>query len=626
MEQQWSSLKRILAGAAGALTVAVLVSCEATPSIGPIVEDGMLQPVPEFADTTQWIRTRLWVETGFDTDGDGIPDRIHVDITRPAAAEQGRLRVPVIMEASPYAAGTSGPRANLWDVRQELDEESPPRVSQTHRPFNPNPPHLGSRLASRYVPLGFAVASVELLGTGLSTGCPTIGDIYETNAPKYVIDWLNGRAKGYTTVDGFEEVRARSWTNGKVGMIGTSYLGTTPLSAAITGVKGLEAIVPIAPNTSYYHYYRSNGLVRSPGGWLGEDIDFLYDFVRSGRTRERCDSIWRDGLFAEHRDRRTGDFNDFWEARDQLPHIGNVRAAVFFAHGFNDWNVMPEHTIRMWEALKHIDPQAKIYLHQGGHGGGPPADLVNMWWARYLYGVKNGIDTIPRALIVPWQGPVPQGERPPAPIAYADYPVPGSAPVTLFPGRGGNGVGTLHFTAPGDQGAERFTDDATVSPSVMARSPDQPNRLIYALPAFQDTVHMSGTTTVTIRLAASKPAANLSVYLVTLPFDGASVGTAGRVGVVTRGWADPRNHRSLSQSEPLEPGRFYELSFDLQPTDQIIPQGSRIGLMVFSSDREFTLWPAPGTMLTVDLDGTMLRLPVVGGETGMSRALAPRNR
>jgi X-Pro dipeptidyl-peptidase len=35
--------------------------------------------------------------------------------------------------------------------------------------------------------------------------------------------------------------------------------------------------------------------------------------------------------------------------------------------------------------------------------------------------------------------------------------------------------------------------------------------------------------------------------------------------------------------------------------------------MIFSSDREFTLWPPPGTELTVDLDATSLELPVVGG-------------
>ena len=91
--------------------------------------------------------------------------------------------------------------------------------------------------------------------------------------------------------------------------------------------------------------------------------------------------------------------------------------------------------------------------------------------------------------------------------------------------------------------------------------------------------------------------------------------------LITRGWADPQNHRSLTESEPLVPGQFYELSFDLQPDDQIIPAGQRIGLMIFSSDHEFTLWPDPGTELTVDLNATSLELPVVGGAAALARAL-----
>ena len=79
-------------------------------------------------------------------------------------------------------------------------------------------------------------------------------------------------------------------------MTGTSYNGTLPLAAATTGVDGLEAIIPIAPNTSYYHYYRSNGLVRHPGGYMGEDIDVLYDFINSGdpERREYCNCEVRD--------------------------------------------------------------------------------------------------------------------------------------------------------------------------------------------------------------------------------------------------------------------------------------------------------------------------------------------
>jgi X-Pro dipeptidyl-peptidase len=42
--------------------------------------------------------------------------------------------------------------------------------------------------------------------------------------------------------------------------------------------------------------------------------------------------------------------------------------------------------------------------------------------------------------------------------------------------------------------------------------------------------------------------------------------------------------------------------------------------MIFSSDRDFTLWPKPGTELTIDLGGTALQLPIVGGTAELARA------
>ena len=136
-------------------------------------------------------------------------------------------------------------------------------------------------------------------------------------------------------------------------------------------------------------------------------------------------------------------------------------------------------------------------------------------------------------------------------------------------------------------------------------------------------MHISGAPQITVRLAANRPAANFSVWLVSLPWRDSQLITDD---LITRGWADPRNYRSLSQGEPLVPGQYYDLSFALQPTDQIIPAGARIGLMIFSSDREFTLRPDPGTELTIDLQGTALQLPVLGGEVALRRALESGSR
>lgn len=76
----------------------------------------------------------------------------------------------------------------------------------------------------------------------------------------------------------------------------------------------------------------------------------------------------------------------------------------------------------------------------------------------------------------------------------------------------------------------------------------------------------------------------------------------------------------MERGVPLKKGQFVNVTFDLQPDDQIIPAGKRIALMILSSDKEFTLWPKPGTQLSVDLAGTRISVPVVGGRTAFSKA------
>ena len=117
----------------------------------------------------------------------------------------------------------------------------------------------------------------------------------------------------------------------------------------------------------------------------------------------------------------------------------------------------------------------------------------------------------------------------------------------------------------------------------------------------------------------NKPAANLSVWLVSLPWN-SSRRAKTTDNIITRGWADPQNYKSLTESEPLKTGKFYDVTFDLQPDDQIIKAGQQIGLLIFSSDKEYTLHPKPGTELTIDLDGTHLNLPVVGGAEIFNKA------
>jgi X-Pro dipeptidyl-peptidase len=209
-----------------------------------------------------------------------------------------------------------------------------------------------------------------------------------------------------------------------------------------------------------------------------------------------------------------------------------------------------------------------------------------------------------------------EGDPPSEPTAYPDYPHPEATGVRMHLRAGGRTTGALVTDATPGRGTEAVVDDASFGGGALASADSSAHRLLYVTPELVRPAHVSGVPRVTIRMASNRPAANLSVWLVTLPW---TEGGEEVDNVITRGWADPQNHASLTDGEPLEPGRFYDVTFDLQPDDQIIPAGKRIGLMIFSSDHDFTLHPAPGTELTIDLAGTSLELPVVGGAATLSR-------
>ena len=581
----------------------------------PVFKDGEAQIIEAFNTPDQWIRHDLWVETNFDTDGDGKMDRMHVAVTRPFQTDSEGLTLPVIYVTSPYFAGVAPETEGaFWNVNHELGEKvasivHPEVTRKGKRPIISNS-HI-----KKWIPRGYIVVHSSSPGTGLSQGAPTVGGQNESLAPKAVIDWLCGRVSGYTTPYGSEIVVAY-WSTGKVGMTGTSYNGTLPLAAATTGVEGLEAIIPIAPNTSYYHYYRSNGLVRSPGGYLGEDIDVLYDFIHSGDESKRAfnNKTIRDSEMKNGMDRITGDYNDFWAGRDYLNQMKPMKAALLMAHGFNDWNVMPEHSYRISKRAKEMGIPTQIYYHQNGHGGPPPMRMMNSWFTRYLHGIENGVENDAKAWIVR------ENDSRQYPTAYTDYPNPEATPVVLYINAGSSSYGRLSLENSSSKGQETFSDNASFSATSLAQSTSSNHRLLYVSDILKEDLHISGLASITVKAASSKPAVNLSVYLVSLPWN-KNKGAKITENIITRGWADLQNNSSLSKSSPLIPDKFYKMTFDFQPDDQIIKKGQQIGLMLFSSDSEYTLLPKPGTELTIDLKETMITLPIVGGENAFKKAV-----
>jgi hypothetical protein len=161
---------------------------------------------------------------------------------------------------------------------------------------------------------------------------------------------------------------------------------------------------------------------------------------------------------------------------------------------------------------------------------------------------------------------------------------------------------------------ETLTDDATQNAATFMNAASSPNRLVFKSAALTAPIRISGTPSVSLRLATSKPKANATALLVSYPA-GEGNGT-----IISRGWMDPENRTAIDLTEPVTPGTMYRLNFDLQPKDSVVAAGRQLGIVLLSSDREYTIRPLPGTQLTVDVGESSATVPVVGGAKALAEA------
>ena len=270
-----------------------------------------------------------------------------------------------LAKKEPYQITVQDPELKLF----QLDSLAPVQeVSEAEEKLG----HIGTYTLNDYLlPRGFANLYVSGVGTKDSEGLMTSGDYQQIEAYKNVIDWLNGRCRAFTDHTRQREIKA-TWSNGKVATTGISYLGTMSNGLATTGVDGLEVIIAEAGISSWYNYYRENGLVTSPGGYPGEDFESLTELTYSRNLRAgdylRHNDTYQQSLEQQRKDldRQTGDYNQFWHDRNYLLHANKVKAEVVFTHGSQDWNVKPLHVYNMFRALpsrikKHL------FFHNGAH-------------------------------------------------------------------------------------------------------------------------------------------------------------------------------------------------------------------------------------------------------------------
>lgn len=590
------------------------------------------------------IREVVYVESRVDTDKDGLPDLVKVSIIRPRYDGQ----IPSVMTASPYHQGTNVKASDkaLYKMEGELEVKPAHTIELEEPKLNLVEPlgqtelvseveeklaHINSSytLNDYLLPRGFANLYVSGVGTKDSQGLMTNGDYQQIEAYKNVIDWLNGRCRAFTDHTRKRQVKA-DWSNGKVATTGISYLGTMSNGLATTGVDGLEVIIAEAGISSWYNYYRENGLVTSPGGYPGEDFDSLAELTYS-RNLLAGDYIHGNEAHQadlekvkEKLDRKTGDYNQFWHDRNYLLNAHKVQAKVVFTHGSQDWNVKPLHVYQMFHALPpHINKH--LFFHHGAHvymNNWQSIDFresMNALLSKKLLGLDSGYQ-LPTVI---WQD--------------------NTAPQTWQRLDNFGKQDELHTFSLGTEEKiiqnqydqkdfERYGKTYQTFNTELYQG--KANQITIDLPVSQD-IHLNGRVELKLRVKSSTNKGLLSAQVLQLgqqkylqPYPAVqSVRTIdnGRYHmlenlcelpfnpsaqrVITKGYLNLQNRNDLLTIEEIQPNEWMDFKLELQPTIYKLKEGDTLRLVLYTTDFEITIRDNTDYHLTVDLAQSTITIP-----------------
>ena len=593
------------------------------------------------------IREVVYVESRVDTDQDGRPDLIKVSIIRPRY--QGKI--PAVMTASPYHQGTNDPASDkaLHDMNVDLAKKEPHQITVQDPELkllqldSPAPAqevseaeeklgHINAYTLNDYLlPRGFANLYVSGVGTKDSEGLMTSGDYQQIEAYKNVIDWLNGRCRAFTDHTRQREIKA-TWSNGKVATTGISYLGTMSNGLATTGVDGLEIIIAEAGISSWYNYYRENGLVTSPGGYPGEDFESLTELTYSRNLRAgdylRHNDAYQQSLEQQRKDldRKTGDYNQFWHDRNYLLHADKVKAEVVFTHGSQDWNVKPLHVYNMFRALPpHI--KKHLFFHNGAHvymNNWQSIDFresINALLSNKLLGYESDFE-LPAVI---WQ----DNSQAQNWLTLEDF---GGQEQKLQLQLGQN-CQSIKNQYP-EEDYNRFAKNYQSFKTELFEGKVNQITLDWTL---EKDLFLNGASQLNLRLKSSTDKGLLSAQL--LDFGPAKrltpiptpieprVMDNGRYymldnlvelphtetphRVITKGFLNLQNRTNLLTVEEVTPDQWLEFSFELQPTIYKMKKGDQLRLVLYTTDFEHTVRDKTDYELTIDLEQSSLDLPTM---------------
>ncbi|HZU25188.1 MAG TPA: CocE/NonD family hydrolase [Bryobacteraceae bacterium] len=432
--------------------------------------------------------------------------------------------------------------------------------------------------------------------------------------------FLHESQDGYDTV---EALAALPYSNGKVGMMGGSYVGATQMLAAIAHPPHLAGICPVVTASNYHDGWTYQGGAFEQ--WFNESwTSGLAQDTLNRRVQANTDAVkgmWKlplsnyplfnlEGLpdtatlapyfldWLSHRE-----YDDYWKRWSIEEHYGDINVPVLTTAAWYD--IFQGGSLRNYEGTKPRGGHLLVAI--GGHAGGgrkigdvdfgPAAaefdeDKVTLDWYDYLFkGVRNQFAGKRVRIFVMGRNQWRDED---------DWPLARASETRYYLHSGGHaasvrGDGSLSVTAPGSEPNDRYMyDPANPAPTIggplccdahhMPPGPrDQrpvearDDVLVYSTPPFDRDTEVTGPVRLELYAASAAVDTDFTAKLV-------DVWPNGFAQNLTEGIIRARYRDSQEKPELMNPGQVYRFNIDLWSTSNVFLKGHRLRLEVSSSN------------------------------------------
>ena len=439
---------------------------------------------------------------------------------------------------------------------------------------------------------GYYGVHVDLRGTGMSQGLevPNQYSEQERRDAEDIVAWL----------------AAQPWSNGNVGMFGTSYSGYNSIQLAMRKPPALKAIIPTFSADDVY----TGCIVYYDGALQCEALARWPFFMIAlsglpGPPDYNCDTpetqyrVEQEPWIFDMLRHQTNDA--FWQRFSLRPHYEAIKIPVMMVAGWLD-----QCTDSFSRMMEHLTVPTRAIVGPWTHGIGLPGPAINIqyeslrWWDRWLKGIENGVTDEPRVSMF-----VNHSYKPgldlkeiPGQWRYEDtWPVPRVRDISFIP------------QPDGVLAKKKLTDlrrDLPYKPSVgmtnryrcphneaelpIDQRADDDYSMCFDTERLTKDVEILGHPRAELHVSCTAPVANWIVRLCDVAPDGTST-------LVTKGILSGTHRISHGNPTPLVPGEIYKMVIKLKVVSWVFPIGHRIRFAVSNADFP-NLWPSPCSMTT----------------------------